>query len=153
MECQVFREDSDHVNRVTLGEWRIDGQFFCYTLEDIVREIPGVPVAQWKIMHETAIPRGRYRLSLVASPKFGPDSILVNDVPGYTGILVHSGLNEDHTSGCILVGDRIDRTTGTISGGKNRGVLLELKRRIKRALTQGEAVWLTIDDFPKEVHA
>ena len=59
MELLVQREPSTLSS--TPGTLSIDGVFECYTLEDVVREVPGQPVAMWKVQNETAIPAGRYQ--------------------------------------------------------------------------------------------
>lgn len=76
----------------------------CWLLEDAVREVEGVPVEQWKIPGKTAIPSGRYRVALVDSPRFGPDTITLLDVPGFTVIRVHAGNDDEDTEGCPLTG-------------------------------------------------
>jgi len=82
MKLLVMRDDArdDHA---TLGTLSIDGAFECDTLEDYVREIGGVPVAQWKIGGETAIPRGIYDVIIDRSAHFKRDMIHVLNVPGF----------------------------------------------------------------------
>lgn len=81
----------------TIGKLYIDGVYFCDTLEDAVRDV--------KIKHETAIPKGIYKITLVSSPRFKRILPRLHDVPGFTGILIHRGNTIDDTSGCILVGE------------------------------------------------
>ena len=83
--------------RSTIGELHLGSEFQCYTLEDRVHEGPKVP-------GRTAIPTGRYRLSMTYSPRFNMVLPLVCDVPGFTGIRVHAGNTDVDTDGCILVG-------------------------------------------------
>lgn len=47
MELLVQREPS--TLNSTPGTLSIDGAFECFTLEDVVREVPGRPVSTWKI--------------------------------------------------------------------------------------------------------
>ncbi len=84
------------IGDATLGELRLDGVWFCWTLEDRVR-------AQ-KIKHETAIPAGEYVVTLTHSARFGVVLPQVNDVPEFSGIRIHPGNSAADTSGCILVG-------------------------------------------------
>ena len=70
----------------TEGELRINGHFFCHTLEDRVRRLP----AEKKIPGLTAIPAGTYRVTVSVSPKFGrylPLAVLFRhkDTPGQHG--------------------------------------------------------------------
>lgn len=62
------------------------------------------PYTGIKLPGVTAIPAGRYRLSLVKSTRFGRYLPAVCDVPGFTGILFHAGNWQEDTQGCILVG-------------------------------------------------
>jgi hypothetical protein len=139
----------------TTGKLLIDGQRFCYVVEDPVREVPGQPVAEWKVHGATAIPVGRYRCTLARSPRFGPDTITLHDVPGFVGIRVHSGNNEDHTEGCPLVGYGVT-PDGTIAFGTTKPALADLKSTIRNALARHEEVWWEVrnpDGYtgPKEV--
>src|SRR3954470_16353900 len=102
-ELTVIRQAS--MNGFTPGELLWDGTHECFTCEDVVREIPGVPVAQWKIPNETAIPAGRYRVVINFSPRFQKQMPEVLNVPGYTGVRMHIGNKPADTDGCLLVGD------------------------------------------------
>lgn len=115
---------------LTNGQLYINDDFFCFTLEDKVREQDGVPVEKWKIPGETAIPRGVYDVTLEDSPKFGPETITIKKVPGFTGVRVHSGNSPTDTEGCIIVGFRLD-PRGLIYPGTTRPAVLELKRRLR----------------------
>ena len=136
--------------RVTFGQWFIGAQHECYTLEDKVREVPGMPVASWKINKRTAIPSGRYRLTLEDSSRFGPGTITVNNVPGFSKIRVHSVVTEEDTDGCIGVGDTPNREQGSMSGGIAHGVLKRLKEKVTSYIDAGDVVWLNVNN-PNEV--
>jgi len=99
-------------------------------------------------MHETAIPAGTYDITIRFSQRFQKLMIAVQDVPGFTGILIHSGNTDANTSGCILVG-KVILNSDYISGGSIALPLLQAK--IRYALDSGEKVSLTItDDFKTE---
>lgn len=118
----------------THGDLYVDGQWQCYTLEDVVRDV--------KIKGETAIPAGKYRITLEHSRRFGPSTITVKDVPGFTGVRIHAGNTEGDTEGCPLVG----QVRADASILKSRAALDELKPEIAAALQAGELVWLEIRD-------
>ena len=84
----------------TIGKLSIDGIMACYTLEDEVREVPGQPVSEWKIKGATAIPAGEYRVTLEDSGRFGPDTLTINNVPGFQYIRMHAGNTSADTEGC-----------------------------------------------------
>ena len=82
-----------------IGQLTLNGRLFSYTLEDVVRA-PGAR----KVKHETAIPAGTYRVTLEMSPRFKRLLPRLHNVPGFDGILLHSGNTAADSSGCILLG-------------------------------------------------
>lgn len=107
-------------DKSTIGELYINGHFFCYTLED--------PVRNKKIKHETAIPAGRYEIIITYSPRFERFLPLLIDVPQYTGIRIHSGNIPEETDGCILVGYR----KGQDKIWRSRLALRDLMKRMEK---------------------
>lgn len=87
----------------TIGRVFVDGVDHCYSLEDTIREVPGVPVDKWKIKGKTAIPKGTYKVILSFSNRFQREMIEVLGVPGFEGIRIHGGNDAGDTEGCILV--------------------------------------------------
>ena len=126
----------------TFGKLFADGAFLCYTLEDEVREIPGEPVQAWKIHGVTAIPTGRYLVTLEDSPKFGPDTLTVNQVVGFIGVRMHAGNTTKDTEGCPLLGLAI--YGGGIVGGTSRPAVDLVKHAVKQAWAGGEQVWMEV---------
>lgn len=88
----------------TIGQLFVNGVEFCFTLEDVIREITGAPVNRWKVPGDSAIPQGTYRVEITYSPRFRCDLPLVLAVPGFEGIRFHAGNTDADTEGCILVG-------------------------------------------------
>ena len=82
----------------TIGRLYIDDEYFCDTLEDVVRP-DGV-----KGYGETAIPDGKYKVIINMSNRFKCLMPLLVDVPMFEGIRIHSGNTDKDTHGCILVG-------------------------------------------------
>ena len=81
----------------TVGKMYIDNIYECYTLEDVVR-------TGAKVNGQTAIPTGTYNLIINHSNRFNRDLPLLENVPNFTGVRIHSGNTSAHTEGCILVG-------------------------------------------------
>ena len=103
----------------TIGRLYIDDAYFCDTLEDkdrgLEQAMPLDMIKRIKVKGETAIPTGTYELSMRhISPKYsrkkafaftgGVMPRLLN-VPGYEGVLIHSGNTAADSEGCILVGE------------------------------------------------
>ena len=107
-----------------VGELSLNGKLFCYSLEDVVRA-PGV-----KVKHETAIPAGTYVVTLETSPRFGKLLPRLHNVPGFDGILLHSGNTAADSSGCILVGysklQNNRRIYNNVAGAALRDLLAKL---------------------------
>jgi len=101
---RIVVKRTEFTDTSTIGEMSIDGKFFCYTLEDKYRQVDGKPVSEWKIPHQTAIPKGTYKLIVVMSPRKKILTPRLVDVEGYSGILIHSGNVADDSEGCLLVG-------------------------------------------------
>lgn len=101
LSLEVIRKEL--TPEVTLGELYLDGEFFCFTLEDTVRDC--------KVPGETAIPEGSYEVLVTNSPRFKRKLPLLINVPGFDGIRIHPGNSAEDTSGCLLVGEEIDRST------------------------------------------
>ena len=120
----------------TTGVLFIDDAFFCYTLEDAVRE--------QKIYGKTAIPYGKYDVVITYSPRFKQNMPLLVNVPNFEGVRIHTGNTANDTEGCILVG----KSKGYDFVGGSRKAYDELMERIK-----GQKVTLEIRrDEPESLH-
>ena len=137
-----LRYEKTHTN----GQLYVNGDFFCFTLEDVVREVDGKPVAEWKVQNETAIPQGRYKVTLEDSPRFGPETISLNQVPGFSKIRIHAGNTDKDTEGCILLGYKLS-SVGIIQYGTTRPAVLDLKQLIRARINKKEDVWITIKNI------
>lgn len=122
----------------TMGSLYINGVWECWCLEDVLREVPGRPVAEWKVPGQTAIPAGRYRITVTHSPRFGRPMPLLHDVPGFSGVRIHAGNTATDTEGCILPG----RSRGRASVYESRMAYEALLAKIRIA---GEA-WIDIEN-------
>lgn len=84
----------------TVGKLFVNNEYFCDTLEDKYRDLD----KDTKVYGETAIPCGTYGVILSISKRFKRVLPEILDVPGFTGIRIHSGNTAKNTEGCILVG-------------------------------------------------
>ena len=135
----------------TLGLLFIDDIFNGYTLEDQHRDV--------KVMHETRIPAGRYEIKLrtdmassmnkryAAEYRWFKGHLWLQDVPNFTYIYIHEGVTDEHSSGCILVGD------GANNNVTNQGKISSSAKAFKRiylatlaAIERGEQVFITVKD-------
>jgi len=139
MEITVRREKG--TKKTTPGRMYVNGKMFCYTLEDVER--PGVARdPSKKVYGETAIPRGRYQVTVSKSTRFKRDMLLLLNVPQFEGIRVHSGNTAEDTHGCIIVA-RNRESLDKIYGDSR---LLEgsLTTLVKKALASKEKVFITV---------
>lgn len=106
-------------NGYTIGKLYINNAYFCDTLEDADRGLSSSMsndiLKYKKLAHITAIPTGRYQVTMdVISPRLSKSNFykqygggrvprLLN-VPAFEGILIHCGNTAKDTDGCILVG-------------------------------------------------
>ena len=121
----------------TIGRLYIDGERFCDTLEDKVRDLS----KEAKVKGKTAIPAGRYRLVLTYSPRFKRILPLLVDVPFFSGVRIHRGNTADHTEGCILVG--YNREVGKVL---NSAVTEQrLMAVLQNAVNKGEQIYITVE--------
>ena len=139
----------------SIGNLYVDGVFFSNTLEDTDRNLFQGMQENWikerKVYGETAIPFGRYKITLKQkSQKYskkkkylevcnGYVPRLIN-VPGFEGILIHSGNTPKDVFGCILVGEN------KIKGGLTNSfeTWKKLYYLLKEADDKGEDIWITI---------
>ncbi len=125
----------------TIGKLLINGIFRYYVLEDLTRP-DGVKVAK-----ETAIPYGKYPVSVSQSPKLGRILPLIENVPGFSGIRIHAGIDESWTEGCVLI-------SRTLKDGKlvlDRTAEAELKDIIQNALDHGNPVTINVTNFQRRL--
>ena len=126
--------------------------FLCYTLEDEKRED--------KVMHETRIPAGTYKIKLRTvggfhgryEKKYGSmhkGMLHVQDVPGFEYILIHTGNTDEHTAGCLILGDSQENNVLTSNGfvGKSTQAYKRVYPPIAEALEKGKEVTIEYIDL------
>tara|TARA_B100000085_G_scaffold115197_1_gene104916 strand:+ start:757 stop:1338 length:582 start_codon:yes stop_codon:yes gene_type:complete len=129
----------------TNGLLFIDGLFECYTLEDQYQEV--------KVMHETCIPEGTYDVKFRTvggfheryKKRYGNSHygmLHLQDVPGFTYILIHAGNTDEHTSGCLIVGETQQDLDVSEDGfiGSSGKAYVKLYNKIAKQLLIGNPV-------------
>ena len=145
MKLDVIRIQfgSDATNGILL----IDGVFESFCLEDQVRD-------GQKQMGETAIPLGKYEIKFRTvggydakyQKKYGTTwhkgMLELQDVPNFKYILIHTGNTDEHTAGCLLVGETqqdLDRGKDGFVGGSG-DAYKKMYPKVRDALLNGEKV-------------
>jgi len=125
-------------------------EFLCYTLEDEYRAN--------KVKHETRIPAGTYEMALRKVGGFHQryekrfkdihkGMLELVGVPNFQYILIHCGNTDEHTSGCILVGQTQEygKKDGWI--GRSTQAYFDVYPMIAQALEDGEDVQIEVTDY------
>jgi len=146
MKLQVFRynSDDDHTNSVLL----VNGRYECDGLEDEFRAE--------KVMHETRIPAGVYKVELRTEggfhqryqKRFGQwheGMLWIKDVPGFEFILIHILNTDEGTSGCYGVGYAGRNNHNWISNSTL--AYRALYPKVKNAIKKGEEVTIEFIDL------
>ena len=151
LEVLRFSSENDSTNGLLFDV--TDGRrFLCYTLEDEHRDV--------KKYGETRVPAGEYRITLRTVggfhgrylKKYGEmhkGALWVRDVPNFEYILIHTGNTDEHTAGCLLLGNSQQTNFGDSNGFVGRSTIAykRVYPPIAAALVAGEEVTITYTDF------
>ena len=103
----------------SIGILYVNGKRICETLEDedrgLTQDMSVDEILRQKVKGATAIPTGQYQVLWTYSPRFKKMMPLIDGVPGYSGIRIHSGNRAKDTDGCILCGRNTEIGTVTNS--------------------------------------
>lgn len=121
-------------DKSTIGRLFVNDEFACFCLEDTLR-----PDGE-KVAGKTCIPAGHYRVVIDMSARFGRLMPHILDVPGFTGIRIHSGNTPENTDGCPLVG----LTKGTDFIGESRLAFEKFFPMLQAALQDGQECHIEI---------
>lgn len=116
----------------TIGSLRINGEFFCWTLEDKLRD--------QKVFGQTAIPSGTYQVIIDFSNRFQKPMPHILNVPGFSGIRIHPGNTDKDTEGCILIG--LTKSDDFI--GKSQMAFQLFMPKLQSALQDNLDCWIEI---------
>lgn len=130
--------------------------FLCWTLEDedrgLTQDMDPAKIKAVKVYGKTAIPTGRYEVKLRVSPKlkdkpyakkYGGMLPAIQNVPGWTGVLIHPFNTPEESLGCIAPG---------VLKGDKRGRIFESTKAfydlmdcyIWPAYLRKDEIWITI---------
>ena len=140
----------------SIGKLSINGKLFCETCEDKDRHLDQKmllsKIKEVKIAAITAIPTGTYNVRMdIISPKYslkpwfvknchGARMPRLENVPGWSGVLIHPGNTAKDSEGCILVGK--NDVVGMVTDSKN--TFLKLYNKLYEAYKKGEKIELII---------
>ncbi len=128
----------------TISRLYVNGELVCNALEDedrgLRQDMSEEEIEKRKVAGETAIPTGSYRVTLTYSARFKKKLPLLNDVPGYLGVRIHSGNTAADTQGCILPG--VNTQKGKVLN--SRYWFDRLLAMMQKAWEKGEAVTIMI---------
>ena len=152
LEVLRFSSQADSTSGLLFELTDLGRKFMCYTLEDERRAL--------KVKGETRVPAGTYKIELRTeggfhgryTKKYGDfhkGMLHVQDVPGFKWILIHTGNTDEHTSGCLIVGDSQENNQLKKDGfiGRSTQAYKRIYPPIAAALEAGEEVTITYTDY------
>ena len=152
MKLQVVR--TQFGKDATNGLLFVNGVFECYTLEDQYQAV--------KVMHETCIPEGTYDIKFRTvggfhekyKKRYGNEHygmLHLQDVPNFTYILIHAGNTDEHTSGCLIVGETQQDLDISDDGfvGHSGKAYVKLYNKVAKELLLGKSVTIEYTTITK----
>ena len=152
MKLQVVRHQFG--TDATCGILYINGSFECYTLEDQYQAV--------KVMHETCIDDGEYEIKFKKwggfhnkyKERYGADHygmLHIQNVPNFSDILIHTGNTDEHTSGCLLLGETQQDLDMGKDGfiGSSKNAYLKAYKKIAKELLIGTKVTIEYTTITK----
>lgn len=121
----------------TIGRLYVDGNYFCDTLEDTVRDLNKngkFDNGEKKVYAKTAIPYGTYEIKWTYSPRFKKYTPQLMNVPSFAGIRIHAGNTSTDTEGCLLLGE--NKKVGMVLN--SRATINKFYPMIKEACSKGK---------------
>jgi len=142
----LYRKDKEN------GQW----VWLADTIEDrdrgLDQSMSEANIAVIKVKHQTAIPTGKYEIDMnTVSGTFSKKPLYkdfcggkvprLKYVKGFSGILIHSGTDQDSSSGCIIVGE--NKVVGKVIN--SWATFKRIYMVLKRAHSNGEKITLTVE--------
>lgn len=150
-KCDTYTIGHLYMKDKQNGEW----VRLCDTIEDkdrgLVQTMSEANILAIKVKHQTAIPTGKYDIDMttvsgtfVKKPLYkefcGGRVPRLKYVKGFSGILIHSGTDQDSSSGCIIVGE--NKVKGKVIN--SWATFKRIYAILKRAHNNGERITLII---------
>ena len=152
LEVLRFSSQEDSSSGLLFEVSELGRKFLCYTLEDERRAL--------KVKGETRVPAGTYKIKLRKeggfharyTKKYGGfhrGMLHICDVPNFEWILLHTGNTDEHTAGCLIVGDSQENNIIIKDGfiGKSGNAYKRIYPAIAKAIEQNEEVTIEYIDF------
>lgn len=154
---RIARKEDYTIGHLLMQD-RQNGQWvkLCDTIEDkdrgLRQSMTVAEICRIKVKHKTAIPTGRYKILMdVVSAKFSAKPLYrefcggkiprFEDVKGFDGICMHSGIDADSSSGCPIVGE--NKVVGKVIN--SWATFKRIYPLLKRASNNGEEIWITVE--------
>jgi len=147
-----FSSQADCTNGLLFEDSDIGLLFMAYTLEDEHRVL--------KIKGETRIPAGIYNIKFRDEggfnerykkrfPGLHQGMLEICEVPGFEYILIHCGNTDEHTAGCLLVGDSQENNKIIKDGflGKSTNAYKRIYKDIAREIELDKKVTIEYVDL------
>ena len=151
LEVLRFSSQEDSTSGLLFEISELGRKFLCYTLEDERRAL--------KVRGETRVPAGTYNIKLRKEGGFNAKytkkyggfhrgMLHICDVPNFEYILIHTGNTDEHTAGCLLVGDSQENNVIIKDGfiGKSGNAYKRIYPAIAKAIELNEEVTITYVD-------
>jgi len=157
LEVIRFSSQADSTSGLLFEVDELGKHFLCYTLEDERRAL--------KVQGETRIPAGTYKIELRTEGGFHErysrkytgihiGMLHITNVPGFEYILIHTGNTDEHTAGCLLVGDTQENNVIIRDGfvGKSNNAYKRIYPKIAEQITKGNDVTITYVDYDGKIY-
>lgn len=128
----------------SIGRLYVNGELWCNTLEPTDRGLTSSMstelIKKIKVKGKTAIPLGKYYITMSYSSKFKMELPLINDIKCFSRVLVHIGNYPKDTEACILLGN--NNKVGMVSN--STFWVKKFVNKVKEAINHGEMVILEV---------
>jgi len=152
LEVLRFSSQTDSTSGLLFEITDLGRRFMCYTLEDERRVL--------KVRGETRVPAGTYKIELRNEGGFNQrytkkypgmhrGMLHITNVPNFEYILIHTGNTDEHTAGCLIVGDAQENNILLPDGfvGKSVNAYKRIYPSIAKAIASGEEVTIRYIDY------